>query len=295
MAPAYSIIFILTNLLSVRSRRRGVYDHTQPNRISLQFQRKSRKSTGKEESDKDLEAGTINGVPDQGSMLNSDLSSTTKWSSEGNHYAGELLATTPVPYRLHSSSANRIVEGEPEGHSLKNVSLNPPPRPVKSGFGPTSIANLNATNPSLLHEFVFGRETRGPHHRASSSNSGLPVNPFSLHAVPFASGRYQSRPLPSLPQQSPPNDSGSGLFDVTTSDDEIGRFGRDQFLTQATNEDAARAYCTHWRAQKVDKEAEAVDLATVEQAVIELDDVQRQIEMRQQDSEAWLAVPIVYK
>ncbi|KAI9241981.1 MAG: hypothetical protein BYD32DRAFT_404602 [Podila humilis] len=298
MAPAYSIIFVLTHLLSVRSRRRGVHDHTQPNRISSELQRKPRKSAGKEESDKDLEAGTINDVPDQCSVMSSDLSSTTKWSSDGNHKAGELLARTPEPYRLCSSSANRVVESEPDGHSLKIVSLNPPPRPVKSSFGPTSIPSLNAANPSVLHEFVFGGETRGAHHRASSSNSGLPVSLFSLHAVPFASRRYQSRPLPSLRQQFPPtkqNDDGSGPFDATTSDGEIGRSGRDQPLTKLTNEDATRAHCTHRQAQEVDKETEAVDLATVEQVVIEMDDVQRQIEMHQQDSEAWLAVPIVYK
>lgn len=103
MAPAYSIIFVLTHLLSVRSRRRGVHDHTQPNRISSELQRKPRKSAGKEESDKDLEAGTINDVPDQCSVMSSDLSSTTKWSSDGNHKAGELLARTPEPYRLCST------------------------------------------------------------------------------------------------------------------------------------------------------------------------------------------------
>lgn len=290
MAPAYSIIFILTHRLSVRSRRRGVHDHNQPNRISSESQRKPRKSTGREkeeEPDKDLEAGTTN-TPDQG--MSSGLSGTTKRSFDGSHDPEEL-ARISEHSRRYSGADREIGSDSP---SVKIVSLNPPPRPLRSSFRPTSIANL-AANPSMLHESVFGGETRGVQHRAPSSNSGMPVSVLNFHAVPFASRRYQSRPLPSRHLQFPPRsrNTGGDLMSATISNIEIGQSPRDQPFAQPVNEVATNAQCI-LQEQEVDKETGQVSL-THEPVVIEMDDAQRQIEMHQQYSEAWLTVPIIYK
>lgn len=288
MAPAYSVIFILTHRLSVRSRRRGVHDHNQPNRISSESQRKPRKSTGREkeeEPDKDLEAGATN-APDQGT--DSVLSGTTERSSDGNQDAGKVARTPEASQRY--SGTDR--QNESDGPSVKIVSLNPPPRPLKSSFRPTSIANLSA-NPSMLHESVFGGETRGEHHRAPGSNSGMPASLFNLHTIPFASRRHQSRPFPSRPQQFSPRSWNTGGDLVSTTTSEIGHSSRDQLFVQSPNEDSTNAHSS-LQGQKVDKETEEVGLI-YEPVVIEMDDAQRQIEKHQQDSEAWLTVPIIYK
>ncbi|KAF9425587.1 hypothetical protein BGZ94_007393 [Podila epigama] len=243
MAPAYTVTFILTHALSVRSKKRGLRVH---HRTSTFIEDGCTRTEGRgkvivphylDSDTKDLEADML-------TMGELDIPSSLHLGDSSERWSSSSLV---VP----EFRCNIIQESDSIGGmtmAVRTISLNPPPRSSysceKNGHRISGVLRTDVVTPSALRETVFGGETSVAGARTTHCPN-FHSSVFSLNALPFSSRRYTLRqpsrsPRPSQRSQSPFIAQRNGKGDIGGDTKDVVDHTKGELTSSQTSDD-----CVH--------------------------------------------------